>query len=66
MSDNLLSQAVSFIQQKTSLRPDIAIILGSGLGPLADEINAKAIIPYSEIPGFATSTAPGLEKISWR
>jgi purine-nucleoside phosphorylase len=61
MSDNLLSQAVSFIQQKTSLRPDIAIILGSGLGPLADEINAKAIIPYSEIPGFATSTAPGHE-----
>jgi purine-nucleoside phosphorylase len=61
MPDNFLSQAVTFIQQKTSFKPDIAVILGSGLGPLADEINAQAVIPYGEIPGFATSTAPGHE-----
>jgi purine-nucleoside phosphorylase len=61
MSDNSISQAISFIQQKTSFKPDVAIILGSGLGPLADEIKVEAIIPYSEIPGFATSTAPGHE-----
>jgi purine-nucleoside phosphorylase len=61
MSDNSLGQAVSFIQQKTSFKPDTAIILGSGLGPLADEINAQTVIPYSEIPGFASSTAPGHE-----
>jgi purine-nucleoside phosphorylase len=61
MSDNSLSQAISFIQQKTPFEPDIAIILGSGLGPLADEVDTRAIIPYSEIPGFATSTAPGHE-----
>jgi purine-nucleoside phosphorylase len=61
MSDNSLSQAVSFIQQKTSFKPDVAIILGSGLGPLADEIETRAVIPYNEIPGFATSTAPGHE-----
>jgi purine-nucleoside phosphorylase len=61
MSDNSLSQAVTFIQQKTSFKPDIAIILGSGLGPLADEISTQTVIPYSKIPGFATSTAPGHE-----
>lgn len=61
MSDNPISQAVSFIQQKTSFKPEVAIILGSGLGPLADEIQTRAVIPYGEIPGFATSTAPGHE-----
>jgi purine-nucleoside phosphorylase len=61
MSENLLGQAVSFIQQKTSFKPEIAIVLGSGLGPLADEIKTQAVIPYSEIPGFAKSTAPGHE-----
>jgi purine-nucleoside phosphorylase len=61
MSDNSLSKAVSFIQQKTSFKPEVAIILGSGLGPLADEIETRAVIPYGEIPGFAPSTAPGHE-----
>lgn len=35
------------------------MILGSGLGPLADEIAVVADLPYHQIPGFATSTAPG-------
>jgi purine-nucleoside phosphorylase len=61
MSDKASSKAAAFIQQKTSFKPDIAIILGSGLGPLADEINVQAVIPYSEVPGFAVSTAPGHE-----
>lgn len=61
MSDNSLSQAVASIQQETAFKPDIAIILGSGLGPLADEIKAQAAIPYGEISGFAASTAPGHE-----
>ncbi len=37
----------------------VGIILGSGLGALADEIEAVATIPYSEIPGFAASTVIG-------
>jgi purine-nucleoside phosphorylase len=61
MLDNSLALAISFIQQRTSFKPEVAIILGSGLGPLADEIETRAIIPYSEIPGFASSTAPGHE-----
>ena len=41
------------------MKPEIALVLGSGLGPLADEIDDDAVIPYSELPGFAPSTAPG-------
>jgi purine-nucleoside phosphorylase len=39
--------------------PDIAIILGSGLGALADEVEVVASIPYSDIPGFAPSSVEG-------
>lgn len=39
-------------------RPEILIILGSGLGFLADEVEEPIYIPYSEIPHFKTSTAP--------
>lgn len=39
--------------------PQIAIILGSGLGPLADHIEQPITIPYSQIPNFQTSTATG-------
>ena len=39
--------------------PSAAIILGSGLGALADEVEAVASIPYSEIPGFALSSVEG-------
>ena len=37
----------------------MGIVLGSGLGGLADRIEAPVYVPYSEIPGFAVSTAPG-------
>lgn len=40
-------------------QPDVAIILGSGLGALADEVDAVASIPYSEIPGFVQSSVAG-------
>ena len=39
--------------------PDVGLILGSGLGPLADEVNALATMPYGEIPGFARSSVEG-------
>lgn len=39
--------------------PRALVILGSGLGGMADEIPAVASVPYSEIPGFVASTAPG-------
>ena len=52
-------QAVERIRRESDLEPEIALILGSGLGPLADEIDAAAAIPYEDIPGFVASTAPG-------
>ena len=39
--------------------PDAAIVLGSGLGGLADEIETVARIPFAEIPGFPTATVVG-------
>lgn len=40
-------------------RPDVAVILGSGLGALADYVEALASIPYDEIPGFVKSSVVG-------
>jgi purine-nucleoside phosphorylase len=51
--------AVEFIRSKIGEAPRVALVLGSGLGVLAEEIENAAIIPYSEIPGFPISTAPG-------
>ncbi|MGH7699653.1 MAG: purine-nucleoside phosphorylase, partial [Gemmatimonadales bacterium] len=34
------------------LRPTVAIVLGSGLGPLADQVQSAIRIPYAAIPGF--------------
>lgn len=53
------SQAAQFIEQRTSLRPEIAIVLGSGLGGFAARIENPLTLPYSEIPHFPRSTAPG-------
>ncbi|MGL4609235.1 MAG: purine-nucleoside phosphorylase [Trueperaceae bacterium] len=61
MTDKILEQAVAFIQTHSAFKPDIAIVLGSGLGPLADEIKAEATLSYTDISGFAKSTAPGHE-----
>lgn len=55
----LRAEAVARIRRTTALVPEVALILGSGLGPLADEIDADASIAYGDIPGFAASTAPG-------
>jgi len=51
--------AADFILSKTSLRPKIALVLGSGLGAFADEFSHSAKIPYAEIPHFPRSTAIG-------
>jgi purine-nucleoside phosphorylase len=51
--------AAKFILSKTKLRPQIALILGSGLGAFADEFENATIIPYAKIPRFPRSTAIG-------
>lgn len=57
-SDTSLEEALALLRT-TNLRPEIALILGSGLGPLADEIENEATLPFGDIPGFARSSAPG-------
>lgn len=52
-------ECVRVIQSKTDYRPRIAIVLGSGLGDLADQLEDACSIPYGELPHFAVSTAPG-------
>ena len=55
----VLEKAVEYIRCKTDgYEPEIGIILGSGLGDLADEY-CKIAIPYSDIPGFEASTVSG-------
>lgn len=44
---------------KSGLKPKVGIVLGSGLGKLADKIKNPVTIPYREIPGFPVSTAIG-------
>jgi len=51
--------AAKFISEQTSLRPEIALVLGSGLGAFADEFSSATKIPYAEIPYFPRSTAVG-------
>jgi purine-nucleoside phosphorylase len=54
-----IKESVEFINQKSKIKPEIAIILGTGLGRLAEDIKEKEIIPYSEIPNFPVSTVQG-------
>lgn len=48
-----------FIKEKTCHRPKIAVVCGTGLAPLGDVLQQPDVIPYEEIPGFPTSSAPG-------
>ncbi len=61
MSEQLdqITAARNYIQARTQIKPQIAIILGSGLGSLAEEVQTDAAFPYTEIPGFPVSTVAG-------
>ncbi len=52
------SKAADYIKSKVDFIPEIGIILGTGLGPLAEKIVDPVQIPYGEIPNFLISTAP--------
>jgi purine-nucleoside phosphorylase len=51
-----MADAAAVIRGRADTRPEIGIILGTGLGRLADEIERDATIDYAEIPGFPLST----------
>lgn len=52
-------EATQFIEQKINLPPEIGLVLGSGLGVLAEEVAEKVTIPYERIPHFPVSTVEG-------
>lgn len=54
-----IKQTTTFIQQKTNFEPEVGIILGTGLGGLAKEIEIMHEISYEEIPNFPVSTVEG-------
>ncbi len=54
-----VNEAVMSIRARVSLRPEVALILGTGLGDLAAEVRDATSIPYEEIPHFARSTVSG-------
>lgn len=54
-----LQRCVACVRAKTDFVPDVALILGSGLGALADELDAVATVDYTDIEGFPVSTVPG-------
>jgi purine-nucleoside phosphorylase len=51
-----IQEATSVLRQKTRIEPEIGVILGTGLGGLAEEIEKEAVISYTEIPHFPVST----------
>jgi len=54
-----IAETVDHIQSHTSVRPRVAIILGSGLGDLARDVEVKDKILYKDIPNFPVSTVKG-------
>ena len=59
MTAGPLDEAVRTIRARTALEPRIGLILGSGLGGLADQIEDRVEIPYADIPGWPVATAVG-------
>ncbi|MBW7649666.1 purine-nucleoside phosphorylase [Anoxybacillus sp. ST4] len=59
MNRAAIEQAAQFLKEKFPNPPQIGLILGSGLGVLADEIEQAIKIPYSDIPNFPVSTVEG-------
>lgn len=54
-----MRDAAKLVQSRTTLRPTIGVVLGSGLGALADSLVHSVRIPYKQLPGVPESTAIG-------
>lgn len=54
-----LQTCLASIREKTDFKPEVALILGSGLGDYADGIRIEATVDYTEIEGFPVSTVTG-------
>jgi len=54
-----VKEQIAYLELRIGVKPDVAIVLGSGLGPMSDEVEDALVIPYEEIPGWPRSTAIG-------
>ena len=54
-----LAALVSAVRARTAMVPEVGIVLGSGLGSLADELINPIAIPFGDLPGWPAATAPG-------
>lgn len=59
MNSEFLKQTADYISERVSVQPKVGLILGSGLGILAEEIEQPVKIKYEEIPHFPESTVEG-------
>jgi len=55
----VFQQTKKFLEERMPSRPDVGVVLGSGLGAFADELSDRVEIPFHEIPGWPRSTAVG-------
>src|SRR5688500_14571275 len=56
---NRIRETVSFLQAQTSFKPDVAMVLGSGLGNLVNAIDVKYSVDYKDVVHFPVSTVKG-------
>lgn len=54
-----VEQAVAFIRSRTRCQPEFGLVLGSGLGDLADEVEDAEVVPFNTIPHFPMSSVVG-------
>ena len=55
----LLAQCYDYVSERINFKPEIALVLGSGLGGFASRIEAVQTMNYADIPGFPVSTVAG-------
>ena len=54
-----LDAAVAMLRQRAGAPPDVAVVLGSGLGDFAETLEDATVLPYADIPGWPSSTVVG-------
>ena len=54
-----IQETLQFLKSKTKFKPQIGVVLGSGLGAFVQEISPEIVIPFSEIPNFMPTTVEG-------
>ena len=67
MSDEYtrVQTAAAFVRARVTAAPEIAIVLGSGLGDFASHVEGAAVLPYEQVPGWPPKGSRGSRR-AWR